>query len=542
MNNSIDNTAALINNLSFNDNMNTTHNNHNNNVGSIGSATSTVVPPSTVLLKIFNIPNDITISDAFAIFALSEGLINLDIITKITNKKIINDTSDDSDSSIDDNNNNVSSNIIIAKFNSLDLARYYSTLLISNDKIFNNNNKIYIHLEDEIGNILNIYNKSDNKFINTTHIPTFSYQNNIKPYTNTTLPQLSPTTSTSSNHLYQLKQQQQNNTFNSNTSRFSFNDPFSNDTNSLYPSLAPNNIPIQYNNTSIQPSILTIPTDTQIIKNTSISTPTVSIPNNNATSSTDTTPQQLHGKSFLLMSENNNTEMNDILWNLPINQAPSNTTLNSNINQIPSNTTNTFIYSKPYSSTMSNTSQSQMSQPLSSSSSSIRNIYNQNHSNSISHADLLLLSKVPPPSNPADQNPPCNTLYVGNLPIDATEQELRKLFSNQQGFKRLSFRTKNNNSNSNPNMNHGPMCFVEFDDISYATRALAELYGSQLPSDNLLNGSSNNNKGGIRLSFSKNPLGVRGPKKNLPNNNNNVNMSQNNFTHNHNNNYNNIFN
>lgn len=121
---------------------------------------------------------------------------------------------------------------------------------------------------------------------------------------------------------------------------------------------------------------------------------------------------------------------------------------------------------------------------------------------SISQADLSLLARIPPPANPADQNPPCNTLYVGNLPSDATEQELRQLFSGQEGFRRLSFRNKNTTSNGH---SHGPMCFVEFDDVSFATRALAELYGRQLPR------STVSSKGGIRLSFSKNPLGVRGP-------------------------------
>lgn len=128
--------------------------------------------------------------------------------------------------------------------------------------------------------------------------------------------------------------------------------------------------------------------------------------------------------------------------------------------------------------------------------------------------DLSLLARVPPPANPADQNPPCNTLYVGNLPPDATEAELRSLFSPQKGFRRLSFRTKNQSltnapgsSNAqNSNHNHGPMCFVEFEDVAHATRALAELYGRALPRPNGSNG-----KGGIRLSFSKNPLGVRGP-------------------------------
>lgn len=95
-----------------------------------------------------------------------------------------------------------------------------------------------------------------------------------------------------------------------------------------------------------------------------------------------------------------------------------------------------------------------------------------------------------PPVNPADQNPPCNTLYVGNLPIDTSEDELKAMFSKQRGYKRLCFRTKSN----------GPMCFVEFEDVSFATKALNELYGHPL---------HNSVKGGIRLSFSKNPLGVR---------------------------------
>jgi len=95
-----------------------------------------------------------------------------------------------------------------------------------------------------------------------------------------------------------------------------------------------------------------------------------------------------------------------------------------------------------------------------------------------------------PPVNPADQNPPCNTLYVGNLPIDTAEEELKALFAKARGYKRLCFRTKQN----------GPMCFVEFEDVTFATKALHDLYGICL---------HNSVKGGIRLSFSKNPLGVR---------------------------------
>lgn len=98
--------------------------------------------------------------------------------------------------------------------------------------------------------------------------------------------------------------------------------------------------------------------------------------------------------------------------------------------------------------------------------------------------------RVLPPANPADQNPPCNTLYVGNLPPDTQEEELKELFSTRAGYRRLCFRAKSN----------GPMCFVEFEDEHYAGRALEELYGF---------GLSNSIKGGIRLSYSKNPLGVR---------------------------------
>lgn len=90
------------------------------------------------------------------------------------------------------------------------------------------------------------------------------------------------------------------------------------------------------------------------------------------------------------------------------------------------------------------------------------------------------------------ENFPCNTLYVGNLPPSANEEELRSLFKHCFGYRRLSFRPKAS----------GPMCFVEFEDIACATAALETLYGTMLS-------CSLPAKGGIRLSFSKNPLGLR---------------------------------
>ncbi|KAF9226716.1 hypothetical protein BS17DRAFT_500031 [Gyrodon lividus] len=107
------------------------------------------------------------------------------------------------------------------------------------------------------------------------------------------------------------------------------------------------------------------------------------------------------------------------------------------------------------------------------------------------------------PRNPlVDQNPPINTLYVGNLPTGPVgggypanylEDSLRELFCRRLGYRKLCFRQKSN----------GPMCFVEFEDVHYATKTLNELYG------NTLGGLVKN--GGIRLSYSKNPLGVRTP-------------------------------
>jgi RNA recognition motif-containing protein len=99
-------------------------------------------------------------------------------------------------------------------------------------------------------------------------------------------------------------------------------------------------------------------------------------------------------------------------------------------------------------------------------------------------------SLVSPRSNPADQNPPCNTLYVGNLPPNTSEEELRQVFSCCKGYRRMCFRTKP----------QGPMCFVEFEDIVYASTALNELQGHNL---------TNSVKGGIRLSYSKNPLFIK---------------------------------
>ncbi|KAI1252942.1 hypothetical protein MGN70_005149 [Eutypa lata] len=95
-----------------------------------------------------------------------------------------------------------------------------------------------------------------------------------------------------------------------------------------------------------------------------------------------------------------------------------------------------------------------------------------------------------PPIHTSDQNYPCNTLYAGNLPVDTSEEELKVIFSKQQGYKHLYFQMKHSSS----------MCFVEFEDASFATRALYELRGTLLYND------VKTSEGGIRFSHSKTPL------------------------------------
>jgi hypothetical protein len=69
----------------------------------------------------------------------------------------------------------------------------------------------------------------------------------------------------------------------------------------------------------------------------------------------------------------------------------------------------------------------------------------------------------------------------------------------------MSFRQKIN----------GPMCFVEFEDVSFAAQAIKELYGHTLvrlstPINSHAHNQAGIVKGGIRLSYSKNSLGQRG--------------------------------
>ncbi|KAK3399582.1 hypothetical protein B0T20DRAFT_165580 [Sordaria brevicollis] len=93
------------------------------------------------------------------------------------------------------------------------------------------------------------------------------------------------------------------------------------------------------------------------------------------------------------------------------------------------------------------------------------------------------------PEQSADMGAPC-TLHVGNLPTDTSEEELKAVFSKLAGYKRLMYRTKH----------HGPMCYVEFENVLFATEAINQLGGY---------GLINGRKGGLQLRFTKIPLAVR---------------------------------
>lgn len=73
-------------------------------------------------------------------------------------------------------------------------------------------------------------------------------------------------------------------------------------------------------------------------------------------------------------------------------------------------------------------------------------LYNSEQLLSKNMYDMQLYNNSSP-----DSNPPCNTLYVGNLPAETVELELYSLFASNAGFKRISFKPRPN----------GPICFVE---------------------------------------------------------------------------------
>ncbi|XP_010550813.1 PREDICTED: cell wall integrity protein scw1-like [Tarenaya hassleriana] len=87
-------------------------------------------------------------------------------------------------------------------------------------------------------------------------------------------------------------------------------------------------------------------------------------------------------------------------------------------------------------------------------------------------------------------NPPCNTLFIGNLGENINEEELRSLFSAQPGYKQMKVLRQERHT----------VCFIEFEDVNSATNVHHNLQGAVIPSSGSV---------GMRIQYSKNPFGKR---------------------------------
>ncbi|KAL5973944.1 hypothetical protein ACLOJK_030603 [Asimina triloba] len=100
-------------------------------------------------------------------------------------------------------------------------------------------------------------------------------------------------------------------------------------------------------------------------------------------------------------------------------------------------------------------------------------------------APLPGASGYAPVQNTKD-NPPCNTLFIGNLGENVIEEELRGLFSTQPGYKQMKVLRQERNT----------VCFIEFEDMNSATAVHQNLQGFPLMPL-------------TSRTFSKNPFGRR---------------------------------
>lgn len=85
-------------------------------------------------------------------------------------------------------------------------------------------------------------------------------------------------------------------------------------------------------------------------------------------------------------------------------------------------------------------------------------------------------------------NPPCNTLFVGNLGENTNEGELRGIFSGQPGFRQMKVLRQGRST----------VCFIEFADVNSAIAVHNNMQGAIVTSSD---------RGGMRLQYSKNPFG-----------------------------------
>ncbi|KAI3857320.1 hypothetical protein MKX03_028980, partial [Papaver bracteatum] len=83
-------------------------------------------------------------------------------------------------------------------------------------------------------------------------------------------------------------------------------------------------------------------------------------------------------------------------------------------------------------------------------------------------------------------NPPCNTLFIGNLGENTVEEELRGIFSVRPGFKQMKMLRQERNT----------VCFIEFEDVGNAVNVHQTLQGAVIPSSG---------RGGMRIQYPFHP-------------------------------------
>ncbi|XP_073144183.1 uncharacterized protein [Henckelia pumila] len=104
-------------------------------------------------------------------------------------------------------------------------------------------------------------------------------------------------------------------------------------------------------------------------------------------------------------------------------------------------------------------------------------------------APVPTASSYLPVQNTKD-NPPCNTLFIGNLGENINEEELRVLFGAQPGFKQMKIIRQERHT----------VCFIEFEDVNSAAHVHHSFQGAVIPSSGSV---------GMRIQYPYNPFGRR---------------------------------
>eukprot|EP01097_Dermamoeba_algensis_P002767 TRINITY_DN2095_c0_g1_i1.p1 TRINITY_DN2095_c0_g1~~TRINITY_DN2095_c0_g1_i1.p1 ORF type:complete len:181 (-),score=40.52 TRINITY_DN2095_c0_g1_i1:200-742(-) len=102
----------------------------------------------------------------------------------------------------------------------------------------------------------------------------------------------------------------------------------------------------------------------------------------------------------------------------------------------------------------------------------------------------FMSAALPPPTR--GKNPPCTTLYIGNIPMSTTEDELRDILIRFAGFIKVKITPKEGANSLN--------AFAEFQDISFSSAALASLQGHQMEKP------ESEVRGGLRVEYARNKM------------------------------------